>query len=336
MAIADTHPTLRDLASRLDPDGSISVIAELLSEMNPVLQDMPMVEGNLTNGYQGTIRRGLPAPTWRRLNQGVLPSKSQTGQVTFSCGTAEMYSEVDKELADLNGNTSAFRMSEDMAHIEGMSQEIANKIFYGAEGSEEAAFTGLSHYYNQKSAESGDNIIDGGGTGSDNFSIWLVCWGDNKVFGTYPKASMAGLKHEDKGQVTSEVQAAGPNGGRLEVYRSWYQWKIGLAVKDWRYAVRIANIDKSDVAGDPWKTGYAGANIQDMMVQASELPPMLNAGMSCFYANRTVITALRRQLLAAKNPFLGLQELGGKHVMTFDGTPIKRVDALHTTEARVT
>lgn len=336
MALPTTLPTLVDVAQRTDPNGNIATIAEILNEEYPILEDMGMMEGNLPNGHQATIRTGIPRPTWRRLNQGVKPSVSKTGQVVFTCGTAEAYCEVDKELAELNGNSADFMMSEAAAHIEGMGQEISEKIFMGSEEDQEETFTGLNHYYNSKTAESGDNIIDAGGTGSDNYSIWLVVWAPNKIFGIYPKGSVGGLQQEDMGLVVSEVYGSrtGPNadGGRLRVYRSWYQQKIGLCVKDWRYAVRVANIDKSNL--NPKYSG-SSAEIQDLMVQAADLLPS-TSGKPVFYMNRTIRSMLRRQILSDKKGFMSWESIGGKRVMVFDDIPVKRVDALHVNEARVT
>ena len=143
-ALAASHPTLLDLAKRLDPDGKIDVIAEILTQENPILEDMNFVEGNLPTGHRTTIRTGLPTPTWRKLYGGVQPTKSNTAQVTDSCGMLEAYAEVDKALADLNGNTAAFRLSEDRAHIEGMAQELASTIIYGNEGDQPEAFNRLA------------------------------------------------------------------------------------------------------------------------------------------------------------------------------------------------
>jgi hypothetical protein len=221
------NPTLLDLAKRTDPDGSIATIVELLSQNNEILDDMTWVEGNLPTGHRTTVRTGLPAPTWRKLYGGVQPTKSTTAQVTDNTGMLEAYAEVDKALADLNGNTASFRLSEDMAHIEGMSQEMADTLMYGNEGSEPEAFTGLSPRYNLLSAANAENIIDAGGTGTDNASIWLVVWSPNTVHGIIPKGSTAGLKREDKGQVTIEnVDGAG---GRMEAYRTHYRWDSGLS-----------------------------------------------------------------------------------------------------------
>lgn len=328
--LAVNNPTLLDLAKRSDPDGRIATIVEMLNETNEILDDMSWIEGNLVTGHRTTIRTGLPAPTWRKLYGGVQPTKSTTAQITDNTGMLEAYAEIDKALADLNNNTAEFRLSEDRPHIEGMSQEIADTLFHGNEGTEPEAFTGFSPRYNDLSAENADNIIDAGGTGSDNASIWLVVWGPNTVHGIVPKGSQAGLQMTDKGQVT--IEDVDGNGGRMEAYRTHYRWDAGLTVRDWRYVVRIANIDKSLLTVDR----STGADLMDLMFQAQELPPSLQTGRPVFYMSRTLRTMLYRQAAdKVKQSTLTIDEAGGKRLMNFNGTPIKRVDALAADEARV-
>lgn len=327
--LAVTNPTLMDLAKRTDPDGKIAAIIELLNQDNGILDDMTWIEGNLTTGHRTTVRTGLPAPTWRKLYGGVQPTKSTTRQITDNTGMLEAYAEVDKALADLGGNTSAFRLSEDKAHIEGMMQEMSQTLFYGNEGTEPEAFTGLAPRYNSLAAENGQQIIDAGGTGSDNTSIWLVVWDTDKVHGIIPKGSTAGLQHKDLGEVTIEnVDGAG---GRMQGYRSHYRWDAGLTVRDWRYVVRVANIDKSELVPG----AATGANITDLMVQALERVQGTN-GRPVFYMNRSLRSMLRRQMIEkVKNSTLSMEDVAGKRVPTFDGVPIRRVDVLAADEARV-
>lgn len=328
--LATTHPTLLDLAKRTDPNGQIATIVEILNATNEILDDMVWVEGNLPTGHRTTVRTGLPAPTWRKLYGGVQPSKSQTVQITDNTGMLEAYAEVDKALADLNGNTASFRLSEDRAHIEGMSQEMAQTLFYGNEGSEPEAFTGLSPRFNSLSAANAENIINAQGAGTDNASIWLIVWGENTVHGIIPKGSQAGLQMEDKGQVT--IENVDGSGGRMEAYRTHYRWDAGLTVRDWRYIVRIANIDKSALTADE----SAGAKISDLMVQAIELIPNLGAGRPVFYMPRGIRSMLRRQQInATKNSTLTVDGLSGKKVLFFDDIPVRRVDALAADEALV-
>ena len=327
-ALATQNPTLLDVAKRTDPDGSISTIVELLNQTNSVLDDMTFVEGNLPTGNKTTVRTGLPLPTWRKLYGGVQPGKSTTAQVTDSCGMLEAYAEIDKALADLNGNTAAFRMSEDAAHIEGMSQELAQTLFYGNEGSEPEAFTGLAPRFNSLSAQNADNIVNAGGVGSDNTSIWLCVWGPQTGYGIYPKGSKAGLSMTDKGQVTIEnVDGAG---GRMEGYRTHYRWDAGLTIRDWRYFVRIPNIDVSDL-----NTLANTKNLVNWMVQASERIPSFGKGRACWYVNRTIREKLRLGILEKVSSNLSWETVEGKRVMTFDDIPVRRTDVLVNNEAVV-
>lgn len=323
------NPTLLDLAKATDPDGSIARVVEILNQRNEVLEDMPWMEGNLPTGHRTTIRSGLPTPTWRKLYGGVQPTKSRRVQVTDNCGMLEDYAEVDKALADLNGNTEAFRISEDRAHIEGMSQEMAQTLFYGNEGSEPEAFTGLAPRFNSLSAENADNIIDAfSGSGGDLTSIWLIVWGENSVHGIVPKGSKTGVQMTDKGQVT--VENADGNNGRMEAYRTHYRWDCGLTVRDWRQIVRIANIDVSELG-----TIANTKNIINWMVQAAERVDNLGAGRPVFYMNRTIREKLRLGILERISNNLTWETVSGKRVMTFDDIPVKRVDQILKTESRV-
>ena len=123
-ALNATKLTLLDWAKRLDPDGKTAVLAELLAQRNEVLQDMMFKEGNLPTGSVISIRTGLPTVYWRSLNAGVQSSKSTSAQITEACGILEAYSELDADLAELNGNDNAFRLSESIAFLEAMNQEF--------------------------------------------------------------------------------------------------------------------------------------------------------------------------------------------------------------------
>ena len=329
-ALQTIHPTLLDVTKRLDPNGKIDTIAEILNETNEILSDMVWVEGNLPTGHRTTVRTGLPTPTWRKLYGGVQPTKSTTAQITDSCGMLEAYAEVDKALADLNGNTAAFRLSEDRAHIEGINQEFVSTLFYGNEGTEPEAFTGFAPRFNSLSAVNGEQIIQNSGIeGSDNASIWLIVWGQNTVHGIYPKGSVGGLKHEDKGQVT--IENVDGNGGRMEAYRSHYRWDCGLTVRDWRYIVRI-QYDQEDLTKD----AKTGPDLIDLMSGALERVPSLTMGRPVFYANRKALSFLRRQIAnKVTNSTLTMETVAGKKVTHFDGIPVRRVDQLTNSEAAV-
>jgi hypothetical protein len=326
-AVGSSNPTLIDIASRMEGDKITSTLVELLNETNEIIDDATFIECNDGSSHKTTIRSGLPSATWRLLNYGVQPSKSTTVQVKDACGMLEAYAEVDKALADLNGNTAAFRLSEDRAFVEAMNQAFVDTLFYGNTATNPERFMGLAPRYNSTTAESGQNIVLGGGAGSDNTSVWLTVWGPNTLHGLYPKGSKAGLNHRDLGEVTLEDAA----NGKYQGYRTHYKWDVGFSLRDWRYAVRIANIDVSDLT----KTGSTGADLLDLLVQAIEKIPNLSMGRPAIYCNRTISSFLRRQMLNKSNVHLAMDEVAGKKVMTFDGIPVRRCEAITNTEATV-
>jgi len=331
--------TLADWAKRIGPDDKIAKTIELLSQSNDVLTDMLFKEGNLPTGERTTIRTGLPAVYWRLLNQGTPPSKSTTAQVDEHCGMLEAWSEVDKDLASLNGNTKSFRLNEAMAFLESMNQEMAATLFYGSAADPEE-FVGFTERYSSLSANNAENILSAGGAGSDNSSVWLVGWGANSVHGVFPKGSKAGLSHEDLGLVTVET-TAGIAGNRMRAYQDHWQWKNGLVVKDWRYAVRIPNIDISDLASLATSQAVTATTyLPKLMSRAIDRLPSMMGVKPCFYANRTVQSLLRVAAMEKSNGVLsiepGLNQFGDKiHELLFLGIPIRTVDSLTETEAVV-
>ena len=323
-----TNPTLMDIIAATDPNGSISAVVEILNETNEILLDMTMVEGNLTTGHKTTIRSGLPSATWRILYSGVQPTKSTRVPITDTIGMLEAYAEIDKAAAELNGNTKEFRMDEDRAFIESMNQSMADTLFSGDESINPERFTGFEARFNNLAADNADNIIDAGGTGNDNASIWLIGWGKNTCHGIYPKGSKAGLSVEDLGQET----LTDANGGHYEGYRTHYVWKNGLTVRDWRYVVRICNIDRSALTSD----AATGANLPELAFQAMDLVPNLSIARFAYYCDRGVRTKWRQQAAAlTSQSTLTTEEVGGVVITKANSIPIRRVDTLSADEARV-
>jgi len=330
-ALASTHPTLLDVQKRMDEHGNIAPIIEILNQTNDMLDDMVWIECNNGTAHKTTMRSGIPEPTFRKLYGGVQPSKSRTVQIMDNCGMLENYAEIDAALAQLNGNTAAWRLSEDMPIIEGFNQKLSRYTFFGNEATEPEGFTGLAPRFNTiTGVENKDNvIIDAAGSGYT--SVWLVVWGPNTVHMLYPQGSQAGLYQEDKGQVT--IENLNGDGGRMEAYRTHYRWDCGMAVRDWRYIVRMqfaTSLLKSDAS--------SGAKILDVLAQSLDLVPNVNAGRAAFYGNRTMRGFLRRQIAnRTTNSTLTVEQITRPngmmiHMPMFDGVPFRRCDALTNTE----
>jgi hypothetical protein len=324
--LGNTYLSLIDLYKQQEGGEVTAAIIEQLMQLNPILADMRVEECNQGATHLTSIRSGIPAPTWRELYGSVMPTKSTTKQVTDSVGMLEAWSEIDKKLVDLSGNPSQFRMNEAMAFLQGMADEMASTTFYGSAANE---FTGLAPRFNDLAAENGGQIVDAGGTGSINTSIWFVVWGDRTCHGLYPKGSQAGLQREDKGVQTKETDA-----GVYDVVREKFTWDLGLTVRDWRYVARIANIDIT--------AAQAGSvNLMTFMRKAyyALKQRQIPNGQAAIYLNTDMMEVL--DALATNNGTtdnyirLTPSELEGKEVMTYRGIPIREVDALINTEARV-
>lgn len=330
--------TLADWAKRLDPDGKVPSIVEMLAQTNDVLTDMLFKEGNLPTGDRITMRTGLPTVAWRLLNKGIAKSKSTTAQVDEACGMLEARSELDKDVADMNGNSASFRLSEAQAFIESMNQEMASTLFYGNSGTAPEEFTGLAPRFASSTAVNGSNVLKAGGSGSDNTSVWLVAWGGQTCYGIFPKGSKAGLVHEDLGL----GDAFDSDNNRFRAYMDRWQWKMGLALRDWRYVVRIPNIDISDLlALSGTQATTAATFLPKLMSRALDRIPSPGLGRMAFYTNRTVMSNLRVAAMEKSINTLaiqdGLNQFGQKiqSGLSFLGVPVRMCDSIIETEGLV-
>lgn len=331
--LGNANMTLADLAKRKDPSGKTATIVEMLSQTNDIVTDMAWKEGNLPTGHRTTVRTTLPSVGWRQINQGSAVSKSTTAQSDEQAAYLEAWSECDVLLAQISGDVGAFRLSEASPFVESMSQEFAQTLFYGNASTAPEEFNGLATRYAATSGVNGQNIVKGGGSGSVNSSIWLVVWGDSTIHGITPQGTPAGLQHIDKGIVTAETVAGlGTTARRLDVYRDKFTWACGLAVKDWRYAVRICNIDITNLVAKS-----SAADLFDLMIKAIHRIPNLKAGRAAFYMNRTVHQMLDIQTRddVQTGGQLKYENVNGMPVMSFRGIPLRTCDVLLETEATI-
>lgn len=339
--------TLLDFAKSLDPEGRTAKVVELLSQSNEIITDMVWKEGNLATGHRTTVRTGIPQATWRQMYQGVPPVKTTRAAVTDTCGILEQRSEIDKEVAVLNGNTADFRLSEADGIIEGINQQFADAIIYGDTGTNPERIHGLAPRFNTintATAESAKNVISAGGSGNCT-SVWLVVWGENTVHGIFPKASMAGLQHQDLG----EIDAFDASNNRYRAYSDLWQWKCGLTVRDWRYVVRIANISITDLLGQSGTQANTAATwLPKLMVKALARIPAMGKGTPAFYASRTVKEMLSVGALDKSQAVMSIQSAFDQYgkvspgfvaaggTTTVQGVPVRTVDKILETETPLT
>lgn len=328
--IGQNYLTLKDMYSQMEGDGKVTAaIIDLFMSSNAILEDAIAVECNDGTNHKTTVRNGLPQPQFRQFYQGVECQKGDYTPVVDTTSMLDDYSEVDKKLADINGNTAQFRLNEAEAHIQGMNKTAKTNIFYGSKGKNASAFDGLATRYNKLSSTEGElgyQVIGGGGTGSNNTSIFFVTWGDRHTHLIYPKGSKAGLQRQDKGQVTVQDSA----GRNFEAYRDYFSWDLGLCVRNYRSSARICNIDVSDLSG------ASAADLTDLMVDAYyRIEEHAQTGKTVIYANNTIRTFLHKQAMKKSNVNLTIDEFAGKPIVKFLGIPIKPCSEILNTEARV-
>jgi len=330
-ALTATYLTLLDYAKRESPGGGIDEIIEVLAASNPIIADANVMEGNLPTGHRSTQRTTQPTGTWRLLNYGVAPEKSTTKQVDDQCGILEAYSKLDVDVASLNGNEAAFRASEDNAFIAGLNSTVATALFYGNQKLNPEQMHGLSPRYGAlTSGEYDDQIINGGGSGSDNTSVWIITWGPQTCSLIYPKGSTAGLVAEDMGkQLVTDS-----SGLMYTAYVTKFQWKLGLMLRDYRYVIRICNIDNSALTAD----AASGADLLDKIIDAYYARPTVDLGnmaKTFIYCNKTIAKFLHKQAQNKSNVNLSIDDPVGKPVVRFLDAPIRVCDNITIAEATV-
>lgn len=325
--IGNSYLSLADAYRRQDGSGQIAEVIEMLAELNPILDDAMAMECNDGSKHLTTTRTGIPQGTWRKLYEGVQPAKSTTKQVHDTTGWLEAYSEVDAKLIALAGKGgNALRMDEAESFVQGMSNQMASAMFYGDTATNPEQFMGLAPRFSSLAAETGGQIVNAGGAGADNTSVWFVVWSPRTVSLLYPKGSMAGVQRKDLGETTKEKA----DGSLYQIFREHFQWDVGMTVRDWRYVSRIANLDASDLAS-------GSVDIVGLMIDAyyKLYQRRVRNGRAAIYCSTAVKTALHKKARTDNNVNLTVETVEGKEIVSFLGIPIREVDAITNTEAVV-
>lgn len=303
-------------------------ILELMNQTNDVLSDVQFMESNQSDGHLTRIRTGLPEVYWRRLYRGTPPSKSQWAQVKEATGMLEARMELDVKELELYGDKArAFRLSEGKAFAEAMRQKVAYTLFYGDSNVNPDEFNGFAMRYPSLDSP---NVIDAGGQGENLTSMWLIDWGSNTVHGIYPKGSAGGLRSRDLGESTTMDS----DGCKFQVVTDLYNWDCGLAVRDWRAVVRIANIDVDKLSVAAGKTGFV--DLQALTIRAKNKMPANMRNGAIWYCNDEVLTALEMQSIDKGNVHLTYGEyFDSKAVPALHGRPIRQCDVISTKETKL-
>ena len=332
MANENTNPvTYADWAKTRDPDGGTADIVEVLELANPILTDIHVQEANMTEGQRTTIRAGQPRGTWVGYNEGSVPVKGASRQVDDKPGRMQAYNEVAVALAKLEADKAAFMFSESKATMAGMGLDHAETLFYGNSMVNPKRFMGIMPRFNDLTAESGRNVLNGqpgGGqpAGGTNTSIYSITWGSETAFEFFPKGSTVGLSMQDLGEHT--VHDA--NGGKYQAYQVFFEQFVGFCLKDWRSAYRIAQLEMADINAD-------AVDIVKLLIKAQHRLRNQKMGQQVIYCNEAVYTSLDiRASQTTGNVHLSMREWAGEEIVHFRGIPVRMCESILETEGNVT
>jgi hypothetical protein len=334
--------SMADIYKRTLPGGGVASIMEMMNTTaQDIFTDFVMQECNDGTKHIYTARTGLGTVGWGALYGGIKQSKSKTQQVTETTGFAEKLCSVDTRLLDLAGaNEAAVRAQESEADIEAMAQELVSALFYHNTATNPRLPKGLGPRYSVKAnSGAGKQIIDAGGTGSDNTSLYVLTWGGSGLVALYPKGTKGGITQEDKGEQRVLDENGDPYFAKEELIRA----HMGFGLGDYRRCARVANIDASELAAgnvDLYKfvrkAYYAVHGLRNVNVKVTaDTEP----GRTVIYCNVDTLEALDALATNAgtADNFTRLKwmEIEGKEVLTYRGVPIRETSALLNTEARV-
>lgn len=314
---------------KLGDKNPVSRFGKVLSESNPILRDMPIIPSNQTLGFTGTRETSLPTPQIIKVGNGWDASKTEW----------DAFSEVLSIFKDrVDVPTEALRLTKNKEqkldlildrHKEGFGQGVANHIIYGSSVADPEKFDGLGVRYNTPDAANPLNPTNGdygvysmGGTGSSTTSIWLIQWGEGRVFGICPENDPhKGIRQQDMG---TEYYTA-ENAKLAPCLRFELGWDLGLVCEDYRCAARIRNVYSSIASMDVtlWKKIIEARN------------NFKGNAPVWMYVSSSVFTQLDIQAAQKNNVFWDTNNPWGKLMLRFRDMPIGKCDCISESETAV-
>jgi hypothetical protein len=314
--------TLLDLLKLLSDGSPVRRIGELATRDSELLQRMPWMPANGSEGHLVSYQSALPRPTWVKHNQGVRPTKGTTDNYTETFGRAEARVAIAKSLVERNGG-DLLKAQQIRMHVLGISQDVVEKTLYSSNAATPEQFMGLIPRLDSLTGQWRNQIVNhnASASGNDQASILLIRPGEDGVHFIYPKGTPAGLDYK---KLTDDYEDDG-SGGKVMCERGHFVWNVGVAVEDARSIVRIGNIDLSAVS-------TTAITIVDAMIDACESMRSLDG---CFFLMPRRVRGLLRKQKNSKAVPITAETVEGKRQLMFDNVPIITDDCMLLTESPI-
>ena len=331
--------------SSADAKAQFVLPKRILDRMTPLVKMLPMKASNNILSNIAVRTDSLPVASTRRFNEGIQPTASKNAPINDPIALFEDYSEVDKDLWEIQNDPNMWRTDQDMNHIEALFQLMESTLIYGSLTTTPGAFNGLATRFNNlESYPNGDNswMVNcwngGSAVASSVTSAWMIEFGDDSVYGIYPPNTPAGLSVRDLGEMTKEL-ASGTTATGLnymyQVLRTMLRWYMGIQIADERCVQRIANINPTALGSNNFD--------ENIFIQAKNwLPRAGEAPGTVILVNRALKTQIDIRAVSQKintyftPPSDGSMDVFGKAVTKFQNIPIYVAEKILSTETVIT
>lgn len=310
-------------------------IVPILKKFTPLIEDMPVFPCNAENVHDTVWEHAIPGDSWGVLNRGTPVSEGDTTTVTDTCANIAREASIDQRILAKSSNPAHTKLVRSRRYFMSIAQQQERNFFLGNRNTTPDGVHGLAPRYGTISGNPFSNqIVDGGGTGTDNASIWLVGWGEEGVHGIYPESSdEVGIKHTPRG-----VHPKTDSTGRFWTEDDSYGLDTGLAVAHPCAVVRICNIDRSLL--NFAATGSSANLLRLLRTAYHRATAFASIGdlKWCIYMDGQVFEFLDHHAQEANtNTFLSYRESGPNQplMLTYREMRVRKADMLRPDEARV-
>jgi hypothetical protein len=331
--------------SSTDAGARFVIPKRVLDRMTPLVKMLPLKPSNNILSNIAVRTDSLPVASTRRWNEGIKATASKNVPLNDPIALFEDYSEVDKDLWEIQNAPNLWRADQDMNHIEGLFQLMESTLLYGSLATANGAFNGLATRFNNlESYPNGDqswkpNVWNGGASTGNTTSAWMLELGDDSIYGIFPPNTPAGLSVRDLGEITKEMPSATAASIQAnymyQVLRTMLRWYMGIQIADERAVQRICNINPAALSTNNFD--------ENVFIEAKNwLPRGGEAPGTVILVNRDLKTQIDIRAVSQKintyfvPPADGTMDVFGKAVTRFQNIPIYTAEKILSTETALT
>ncbi|MEA4865350.1 MAG: hypothetical protein VB088_08130 [Sphaerochaeta sp.] len=294
---------------------SLSFLANLVKK-NDFLNVAPWYESSDGAFHKWLEAARLGKGGFTKANEAVPKISSGSDQKVEPIAFYQADSIVDDVVLKTAKNKVKVRDSEDLANLEGFTQDWLYQLMYGS--NEVEGFQGLA----ARRAVLNDYVFTAGGSGSDLTSLWLFELGERGFNLRYPSGTQPGISGQDRGLNNVPVPVGT---GQFWAWIRHYEIAAGMEIVNQKSMLRMANIESGGTDISP--------NV--FIKMKNQLP---NVGRDAVgFCNRTAHALIETGAYNKTNAAYSIQDIEGfGPVARVVGIPILFWEGILDTESAVT